>query len=266
MTHKPENYNQLIINYVDSYKILRKTTDFGKIVSENCSNNEWQDRYSMSASLLFAACMASESMLQFLPKTPVGRVDHYSAANLSRMVIEHCMMLHYLTEDNLSDDEISLRILLLHLHDASARYRLFKGFNASDEDLDAAINLALIKGSIDDVKKIIRDNKLFKSFDQDKKSKMLGGQVLYINGLRKAAKLIGYKDGEFDSLYSYLSAYSHGAPMSFYRAALWGVNAIDPAAGQIGVAATALKVAEWPLAKSIIRMAKVLDINPITID
>lgn len=51
--------------------------------------------------------------------------------------------------------------------------------------------------------------------------------------------------------------------MSFYRTALWGVNAVDPVPGQIGVAAAAMGAAERPLGLAIIRMAKVLDQNAI---
>lgn len=168
MNANPDEKDAIESAYIDAYLQLKRTTEFGKTISHNCSNNEWEERYSMAASLLFSACMASESLLNFLPERPEGRVDHYSAANSCRMILEHCIMLCYVAEDGLSIDEIDLRLLLLHLHDASARYRLFKGLeHPSGDVLEKDIHLALLKGAIDQAKSKLRENKIFKSFNQD---------------------------------------------------------------------------------------------------
>lgn len=253
---------EIISKYKAHYERLKRTTEFGKSVSQECGGRDWPTRYSMAASLMFSACMASESVLEFLPDMPSGRLDHYSTANSCRMIIEHCMMLYYITSEDASAEEIDLRVLVLHLHDACARYRFFKGSFGASVDIEDGIHLALLKEVIAEAKSKIRESPAFLRLSQDKKSTILGGQTLYVGGSRRVAKEIGYSEDEYDALYNYLSAYSHGAPMSFYRAALWGVNAVEPVAGQIAVAANALAAAEMPLGKAIVRMAKVLDQNP----
>ncbi|MEP9349801.1 hypothetical protein [Xanthobacter sp. KR7-225] len=193
---------EIISKYKEHYERLKRTTEFGKSVSQECGGRDWPMRYSMAASLIFSACMASESVIDFLPEYPSGRIDHYSAANSCRMIIEHCMMLHYITSDDASNDEIDLRILVLHLHDACARYRFFKGSFGASKEVEDGIHLALLKGVIAEAKSRIRENSAFLHLGQDKKSTILGGQILYIGGSRRVAKEIGYSEDEYDALYN----------------------------------------------------------------
>ena len=156
--------------YIYTYQKLRSTVDRGKFVSNQTSGHSWEDRFSMGASLYFSICMAAETILSFLPPKPEGRIDHYSSMSLCRVIIEHSIMLHYLTEERLTSQEVDLRLNLLELHDASARYRLFKGLTLHEEAQNHKENMDRIKSNL-------RKNDIFRTFDQEKNQNCLAVRV-----------------------------------------------------------------------------------------
>jgi hypothetical protein len=144
-------------------------------------------------------------------------IDHGSIANLSRNVIETSILVSYLTQDGVSDEEWSCRTLALHLHDCTARIRLFKGLGLDDE-------YKKHRRDLEDLRKRLSENAHFRGLESGVQEKLLGGMLIYIDGLRAAARYAGWDVGHFDAVYTYLSAQSHSTPMSFYRMGEHGMD------------------------------------------
>ncbi len=53
-------------------------------------------------------------------------LDHFSVASIGRTAMEAGLMILYLSNPALSDDEWELRKAVIDLHDATNRYRMFK--------------------------------------------------------------------------------------------------------------------------------------------
>jgi len=78
----------------------------------------------------------------------------------------------------------------------------------------------------------------------DKRRQLLGGQQLYLNGLRSVVKRAGWDPDRFDGVYAYLSVHSHSAPTSFYRMEKHQINFSKPSEYQFGLAGFSLEHAD----------------------
>jgi hypothetical protein len=161
-------------------------------------------------------------------------IDHGSIANLSRNVIETSILVSYLTQDGVSDEEWSCRILAFHLHDCAARVRLFKGFGVKNE-------YKKNKEALEDLRKRMSENGHFQQLESGVQEKLLGGMLLYVDGLRAVARNAGWDVGHFDAVYTYLSAQSHSTPMSFYRMGEQGIDYATIAPDQFRIVGFALE-------------------------
>jgi hypothetical protein len=77
--------------------------------------------------------MLCKSLPDDRDRTPDRTLDHWSAAALARNMIEATVMFSYLSESGVSEDEWGLRKLVLWNHDATTRYRMFKGLKQHDQ-------------------------------------------------------------------------------------------------------------------------------------
>ncbi len=82
-------------------------------------------------------CIGAETIEHLLErglgrKTPFT-LDHFSIAVLCRNIIEAGIMVCYLLEDNVSEQQWELRRKILDLHDVLVRLRLFKGLRPNEQ-------------------------------------------------------------------------------------------------------------------------------------
>ena len=185
-------------------------------------------------SRLCATCQSISRLMVPMISDYGTTIDHGSIANLSRNVIETSILISYLTQDGVSDEEWSCRILAFHLHDCTARVRLFKGLGADDE-------YKKHRHALEDLRKRLSENAHFCGLESDVQQKLLGGMLIYVDGLRAAARNAGWDMGHFDAAYTYLSAQSHSTPMSFYRMDERGLDNKTIAPYQFGIVGFALE-------------------------
>jgi hypothetical protein len=117
-------------------------------------------------------------------------------------------MYWYLMED-VSEDEWEFRLHVMKIHDAASRVRLFKRMIA-----DAADNQ---RAALQALRDKLAAMPLFQKRTAQQQQKMLGGELIYVNGLRSVVESMNFDEEYFDSVYNYLSAYVHSTPLSYFR-------------------------------------------------
>jgi hypothetical protein len=160
-------------------------------------------------------------------------LDHISIAALARAAIEACVMIHYVSEQDVSDSEWSLRTAILRLHDTTTRYRMFKSFHEEEA--------RQFRVGIDEIRAEVRTHPLYKSHSPKEEEKLLSGQAIYLGGLRSVVKRIGWDIEEFDATYAYLSSQAHSAPVSFLRTEQYGTDFEAPSGQQLMLSAVAMR-------------------------
>ena len=58
---------------------------------------------------------------------------------------------------------------------------------------------------------------LFQQRPEQRRVKMRGGEMIYVNGMRSVVGSMNFDEDYFDSVYNYLSAYTHSSPLSYFR-------------------------------------------------
>jgi hypothetical protein len=167
----------------------------------------------VQASTIFAMmCATSHSVNRLL--APISSdygttIDHSSITSLCRNLIEASIVLSYVTEDGVSEEESICRQLLFCVHDCNSRVRLFKGIKAKKQYEDQ-------KEVLKDLRNELSNNSFFSKLPEDVRSRALTGTAFYLRGIRSAAIKAGWTEELFDGMYSYLSSQPHFAPMSHF--------------------------------------------------
>src|SRR5438093_7068095 len=110
-------------------------------------------------------------------------------------------MLHYLLEDGVTTEEWKLRQKVLDLHNTIVRLRLFKGLGNS-----AGETYKTFKKSAELLRAELATLPAFKSLEEQRRSKIMSGNELYIRGMRSVLKQLKIDVEYFDAIYNYLSA------------------------------------------------------------
>lgn len=179
--------------------------------------------------------MLCKSLPDDRDRTPDRTLDHWSAAALARNMIEATVMFSYLSESGVSEDEWGLRKLVLWNHDATTRYKMFKGLKQHDQANQ-------FKEQINDFRSKIGQHPIFSQLDHDRREKINAGTEVYLRGLRSVVRNMKWDLGAFNSIYAYLSSHSHSSPVSFLRLGEHGVDFKLPTDQQFGLSAQSL---EW---------------------
>jgi hypothetical protein len=165
----------------------------------------------------------------------VFTLDHISIATLARTIIDICLMIHYVSERGIEDSEWNFRRAILRLHDTTARYRIFKSFHEREA--------GDFRKGIDEIRSEVSGHALFSTFDEAEQKQLLGGTVMFINGMRSVAKTIGWDPDKFDLAHTYLSSQVHNTPLSFTRMGEHDTNYESPSSQQYSLACFALSCA-----------------------
>ena len=167
--------------------------------------------HSLASGLLGKVCitaMSTQVLYRGHEDKRLPFLDHSSIAVLCRAIIETSIMYWYLMED-VSEDEWEFRLHVMKIHDAASRVRLLKQMIS-----DAADNQRV---ALQALREKLAAMPLFKKRTAQQQQKMLGGELIYVNGLRSVVKSMNFDEEYFDSVYNYLSAYVHSTPLSYFR-------------------------------------------------
>jgi len=230
--------------------------DLAMRFSARCDGKRVEQRHGWASWLFLRLCVVGRSLdrlAAFKTKLDEGEantLDHSSIAAVTRNIIEAALMFFYVSEPGVSDDEWGLRKDILDLHDCLTRYRVFKSWKDEKE-------MKSLRESAAQIKDRIRNHKLMSTFDAEKQKQLLGGQQLYLNGLRSVVKRAGWDPDRFDGVYAYLSVHSHSAPTSFYRTEKHQINFSKPSDYQFGLAAFSLEHADQSIRAACKRLIDV---------
>jgi hypothetical protein len=185
--------------------------------------------------------------------------DHSGILDLARMIMEGMTAFFYLREP-VHDDEWKLRELILRLHATTVQIRSFRGRVALDREVQAAG----YRAGQESLREQIRSNPHFAKLVPEAQEKLLNGNDIFVGGMRRAAEKTGaYATGQFDALYSYLSQHSHSAPLSFFSYERVGVDFMNPADYQFGLAGMGIELAAMCLRRTSLRhLDDSLQFNP----
>jgi hypothetical protein len=230
--------------------------DLAMRFSARCDGVRVEQRHGWASWLFLRLCIVGQSLDRLatfrtrLDEGEVYTLDHNSIAAITRNIIEATLMFFYVSEPGVDDDEWGLRKDVLDLHDCLTRYRLFKSWKSEKE-------MTSFRESAAHIKERIRNHKLMKTFDAEKRKQLLGGQQLYLNGLRSVVKRAGWDPDRFDGVYAYLSVHSHSAPTSFYRTDTHHIDFSKPSEYQFGLAGFALEHADQSIRAASKRLIEV---------
>ena len=142
-------------------------------------------------------------------------LDHFSIAVLSRNIIEASIMLHYLLEDGITEEQWKLRHKVLDLHNTIVRLRLFKGLRVRDGNQSQKMH-ERFKEVADAIRAGLAILPEFKNLDKQRRDKIMSGSELYVGGIRSILKQFNVRVEYFDAVYNYLSAQVHVSSNTYY--------------------------------------------------
>ena len=184
---------------------------FLSLISSKVVGVEMALNHSLATAVLGKICVTAtsvQSLFRGYEQRRLPFLDHSSIATLCRSIIKSSIMYWYLME-SVSEEEWAFRLLVLKIHDTAARVRLFKPLIA-----EAANNQRQMLQSLRDE---LSAMPLFRKKQEEQRSKIRGGQVMFVNGMRSVVESMNFESEYFDSVYNYLSAYSHTSPLSYFR-------------------------------------------------
>jgi hypothetical protein len=191
------------------------------------------DRRGELRSIIFAKMVAHSRSIGAICQSSM--FDHSAIISLARMIVEAATMIAYLSAD-IDEDKCQLQLLVLKLHDTVGRIKFLRAFN-TDAGMES------LRAGRTGVEKEIKANLVFLGMEPDEQKQLLSGEVFFVGGMRRAAKLFGWNGERFTSLYSYLSSHSHTSPMSYMRTREHKIDYLQPGDAQRGGAAFAIEIA-----------------------
>ncbi|HEY2232616.1 MAG TPA: hypothetical protein VGK01_03990 [Candidatus Angelobacter sp.] len=234
MTTKPENDHDF---FAEALNDLSTTVNFALRVSEKIEGEPASVPSEMASMVHAKMCVNAFSAASLCWQE---FFDHSGVLSLCRMVLEGMTMYFYLTEV-CAPEEWKCRRLTMYLHDTCARIKLVRAFQKKDEYAD------LLEGRKDLTDRLKKDE-FFQRLNEEQQKSLLSGEQIFVRGMRAAAtRAAGWNEERFVSIYNYLSAYTHSAPMSFLRTRRHKIDYRDPSAAQLSMVRMALIVAQFCL-------------------
>lgn len=171
--------------------------------------------------------------------------DHSAILALSRMLVDGLTMYAYLRE-SVEDAVWTLRYNVMELHDVTARIKFVRAWQGrvAYEDL---------RKMCESLKEQIKASVVFQGLGEERKKKLLTGEEIFVGGMRKAARVAGWSEEKFISIYNDFSAHIHSAPMSYWRMRWHRIDYLAPGPMQFASAAMAIEVAVACLRRVTVR-------------
>jgi|GEM_PF-5819313 len=161
---------------------------------------------SWASGILFRICVQGDSIKNILRYNDY--LDHFSIAVVVRSIIEAALMLFYVSETGLSEEQRKLRRDVLFLSDCHTRLRMFKALGDNDE-AEKGRTIA------DELKERISSNPEFAKLQKDERTKIMRGLSAYVGGVRGVIRTAGLSTEWYDSIYVPLSSFTHSTTYSF---------------------------------------------------
>ena len=190
---------------------FERTMHFLSVISSKIVGVEMSVSHSLASAVLGRICVTSLSVQDLFRGHEAGRLpflDHVSIAILCRSIIEASIMYWYLMEV-VDDEEWAFRYQVLCVHDGASRVRLFKPLVGDTADNQREI--------LKKLREELSATSLFKRRPEQQRAKLRAGETLYVNGMRSVVASMNFDEQYFDSIYNYLSAYTHTSPLSYFR-------------------------------------------------
>jgi hypothetical protein len=184
---------------------------FLSLISSKITGRPMSLSHSLASGMLGKICitaMSTQALYRGHEDKRLPFLDHSSVAVLCRTIIETSIMYWYLMEE-VSEEEWEFRVHVMKIHDTASRVRLFKRMNA-----DVANNQ---RAALQALRDRLAAMQLFQKRSAQQQQKMLGGELIYVNGMRSVVESMNFDEEYFDSVYNYLSAYVHSTPLSYFR-------------------------------------------------
>jgi hypothetical protein len=184
---------------------------FLSLISSKITGLPMTASHSLASGMIGKICitaMSTQAIYRGHEDKRLPFLDHSSIAVLCRTIIETSIMYWYLMEE-VSDDEWEFRLQVMKIHDAASRVRLFKRLIAEAADNQRA--------TLEALRDQLAAMPLFQTRTEQQREKMLGGQLIYVNGMRPVVESMNFDEEYFDSVYNYLSSYVHSTPLSYFR-------------------------------------------------
>jgi hypothetical protein len=199
------------VHDVASEEHFEKILQFLSVISSKIVDVPMSVSHSLASAVLGRICVSGASVQALFRGHEDGRLpilDHVSIAVLCRWIVEASIMYWYLMEE-ISEEEWAFRYQVLRVHDTASRVRLFKTLIKEAADNQRSTLVELRKG--------LALMPLFKKRSEQQRTKLRSGEALYVNGMRSVVVSMGFDEEYFDSVYNYLSAYTHSSPLSYFR-------------------------------------------------
>ncbi len=185
-------------------------------------------------------------------------LDHFSVASIARTAVEAALMMLYISDPNLTSDEWELRHLILQLHDTSHRSRMFRPRETGENGGEIKRMRTEYRFHIDRIIAEIRTNPEFTKLEVEQRDRIVSCREYYVGGIRNVVRKAGWDVSDYDFFESYLSAYIHSMPMSFFRAEEHCVDFKAVSEFQYALCGTALAWVAHGLTSSTARMEELI--------
>jgi len=185
-------------------------------ISGRTEGRQVESWHTMMASLAFARlALNSLSILRLSPGSSLYLAGSYqvwdlpSVSSLSRNLIETYLALHYFTRTSLPADELQLRKDVWRYHETCERMKMLRA------GVPNSVGLPKLQDSASKLKYELTQNSLFKALPEDRRRRVLQGEIAKLETNRQLCVSAGVSEGYYDSIFKYGSNHTHSSPFSF---------------------------------------------------
>lgn len=203
-------------NYIKKLRDIENFLDFAIDISDRTSGKQNVPlKLARAHQLYIRLTVTCLSFIRLLPKNRFLKTnfdfwDFPSVANIARTFIETYHVFYYIGVDKTTEDEINLRLLIFNYHLNNEKFKLYKEFGASAEDLkEFETNLPKAK---EDLKK----HAAFHSIQANRAKGILNGVEFMTLSHKEISQRIELDTKEFTPMYRFLSNQTHSTPFSFF--------------------------------------------------
>jgi hypothetical protein len=162
--------------FADQLLAFQKETELASRVSKAIGGRFVSERVGWSQWMHLRLCIAADSFIRVaslqdrIENCEVCTLDQSTIASISRGMIEAAVMIAYMTDQSLTDPQWKLRRLIICLHDATTRYKMFKGWKDDAEAAAHFENRKQLRADIESVDVWLRNNAVCKEWKENANS------------------------------------------------------------------------------------------------
>jgi hypothetical protein len=122
-----------VVYFADQLTAFEKETELASRISNAIGGQFTTERVGWSQWMHLRLCIAADSLIRvasFQDRIQNGEVctlDQSTIASITRGMIEATAIIAYMTDQSMTDSDWKLKRLIICLHDATTRYKMFKG-------------------------------------------------------------------------------------------------------------------------------------------